>query len=191
MAKTSKSGKTAGEKAAKKKAAPKARAVTRYLIALGGNRYRKGPPQRMIGRAIKALKKAGVEVNARSPVIATDPLGPGTRRYANAAIRAKSDLSPPELLTLCKTVEHKLGRRSGRRWGDRVIDLDLILWSGGCWSGEALTLPHPEFRRRSFVLDPLAAIAPRWRDPVTGLTVRHLRHRLRRNIPVDRRGNHP
>ena len=55
----------------------------------------------------------------------------------------------------------------------------MILWSGGAFSGPGLTVPHPLFRTRDFVLVPAAAIAPRWRDPITGLTVRQLRFRLR------------
>ena len=55
-----------------------------------------------------------------------------------------------------------------------MLDLDIILWSGGMW-GSAPTLPHPAFRGRAFVLAPLAEVAPAWRDPVTGLSVRQLR----------------
>ena len=83
-----------------------------------------------------------------------------------------------------KAIERSFGRRPGRRWGARVIDLDIILWSGGVYAGAALTIPHPAFRARRFVLDPLATLVPRWRDPVTGLTVRQLAARVR---AVDRR----
>jgi 2-amino-4-hydroxy-6-hydroxymethyldihydropteridine diphosphokinase len=68
-----------------------------------------------------------------------------------------------------------------------VIDLDIILWSEGACAGPGLIVPHPEFRRRFFVLDPLAELVPLWRDPLTGLTVRQLRARLARPSPVDRR----
>jgi len=59
----------------------------------------------------------------------------------------------------------------------------VVLWSGGCWHDAALTVPHPAFRIRRFVLDPAAEIAPAWRDPVTRLTVRQLRARLARPSP--------
>jgi 2-amino-4-hydroxy-6-hydroxymethyldihydropteridine diphosphokinase len=65
-----------------------------------------------------------------------------------------------------------------------VLDLDLVLWSGGAWASDRLVLPHPEFRRRTFVLAPAATIAPAWRDPLTGLTVRQLGARLNRANPV-------
>ena len=61
-----------------------------------------------------------------------------------------------------------------------MIDLDIILWSGGSWGEPALTVPHRLFRGREFVLAPLARVAADWRDPVTGLSVRQLAARLRR-----------
>ena len=79
-------------------------------------------------------------------------------------------------------------RRGGQRWGARVLDLDIILWEGGAWSSPDLTVPHTAFRSRSFVLTPAAAIAPRWRDPVTGLSLRQLRARLTRPRPLPKRG---
>jgi 2-amino-4-hydroxy-6-hydroxymethyldihydropteridine diphosphokinase len=63
-----------------------------------------------------------------------------------------------------------------------VLDLDLALWSGGSYRARRLQVPHPALETRSFVLQPLAAIAPRWR--VRGaLTARHLAHRLARRAP--------
>uniref|UniRef100_UPI0015771B8A 2-amino-4-hydroxy-6- hydroxymethyldihydropteridine diphosphokinase n=1 Tax=Sphingomonas bacterium TaxID=1895847 RepID=UPI0015771B8A len=76
------------------------------------------------------------------------------------------------------------GRRRGRRWGARVLDLDIVLWSGGSWRSPGLTIPHPAFRDRRFVLDPMVALAPRWRDPVTGLTIRQLAAQLTRRRPL-------
>ena len=64
-----------------------------------------------------------------------------------------------------------------------------MLWSGGRWRARALTIPHPAFRERRFVLEPLAALAPDWRDPVTRLMMRQLLRRLttRRPVPRSRR----
>ncbi|MEO0441668.1 MAG: 2-amino-4-hydroxy-6-hydroxymethyldihydropteridine diphosphokinase, partial [Pseudomonadota bacterium] len=91
-------------------------------------------------------------------------------------------LNPPELLELLKATEAAFGARRGQDWSRRVLDLDIILWDGGTWSSDvpALTIPHPLMRERSFVLGPAEEIAPRWRDPVSGLRVTHLRHRLGR-----------
>jgi 2-amino-4-hydroxy-6-hydroxymethyldihydropteridine diphosphokinase len=59
-----------------------------------------------------------------------------------------------------------------------VLDLDIVLWSGGAWASPGLTIPHPRFRTRQFVLGPAASIAPTWRDPLSGLTLRQLAYRL-------------
>ncbi len=130
----------------------------------------------MLRAAIEALRALG-EVQALSSIRATPALGPAGRSFANAAAILATDLDPDELLDALKAVERRFGRRGGRRWGPRILDLDIVLWSGGMWAGGP-TIPHPEFRKRAFVLDPLAEIAPDWRDPVTGLAVRHLRARL-------------
>jgi 2-amino-4-hydroxy-6-hydroxymethyldihydropteridine diphosphokinase len=122
-----------------------------------------------------------------SSVHVTPALGPAGRSFANAAALIESDLDPPALLARLKQVERDFGRRRGRRWGPRVLDLDIILWSEGAWATGGLIVPHPEFRNRAFVLAPLAEIAPGWRDPLTGATIRQLRHRLARRRAVDRK----
>jgi len=86
------------------------------------------------------------------------------------------------MLRRLKAIERDFGRRRGRRWGPRVLDLDVVLWSGGKWRSRELNVPHPQIERRSFVLQPLAAIAPNWR--VRGpLSIRHLAERLARRAP--------
>ena len=107
-------------------------------------------------------------------------MGPSLRRYANAVALIQTDEAPPALLARLKAIERAFGRRAGRRWGARVLDLDIILWSEGAWAGPGLTVPHPQFRLRRFVLDPLSAIVPAWRDPLTGRSVRQLAYRARR-----------
>lgn len=146
-----------------------------YAIALGSNRRgRHGSPRQEVMAAVDAIG----DVVARSPVIETAPLGPSRRRFANAAILIESGGTPLQLLARLKQIERGFGRRRGRRWDARVIDLDIILWSGGAWAGPGLIVPHPHFRQRGFVLRPLAVIAPGWRDPVTGRTIRQLAARL-------------
>jgi 2-amino-4-hydroxy-6-hydroxymethyldihydropteridine diphosphokinase len=155
--------------------------VTSYALALGSNRRsRHGSPAETVAAAAAAL---GVE--RLSTIRATRAVGPAGRGFANAAAILRSPLDPPELLAQLKALERTFGRRPGRRWGPRALDLDIILWSEGSWAGPELIIPHPEFRRRAFVLAPLAEIAPGWRDPLTGLAVRHLLARLRRAAPVD------
>ena len=142
-----------------------------YAIALGSNRRtRHGSPRATLSAAIAALGEVG-EVTARSPIIETAPLGPSQRRFANAAVLVESDLAPHELLDALKRIERDFGRRPGRRWGERALDLDIILWSGGAWASRALVVPHTHFREREFVLSPLMKIAPWLHDPISGRTI--------------------
>lgn len=156
-------------------------ATTTYAIALGSNRRgRHGAPAAEVRAGL-----AAIGAGRASRVIASAPLGPSLRRFANAAALVESDLSPLAMLARLKAIERAFGRRSGRRWGARVIDLDIALWSGGRVVTRTLAIPHRELRRRAFVLAPLAEVAPGWRDPVSGLTVRQLHARLtrRRALP--------
>lgn len=158
-----------------------------YAIGIGSNRRhgRHGAPADVVGAALAALAGAG-RVTARSAIYRSPALGPAGRGFANAAALLESDLAPPELLALLKRIERDFGRRRGRRWGARVLDLDILLWSGGRFATRSLRIPHTELAARAFVLAPLVAIAPRWRVPDRNLTVRHLRARLDRRAPVDR-----
>ena len=161
----------------------------RYLIALGSNRrhHRFGTPEQVLVAALGELDHKGLKLLASARTIHSAPLGPSRRRYANSAALVKSKLDPLELLARLKHIEAKFGRRSGgQRWTARVLDLDIVLWSGGVWATQDLTVPHPLFRARSFVLTPAKAIASTWRDPITGLTLRHLQARLTRPRPAPR-----
>ncbi len=153
----------------------------RYLIALGSNRrhHRYGRPEAVLRAALGELDRKGLTLKAASAIVGSAPIGPSLRRYANAAALVKTRLAPDELLDRLKTIERRFGRRmGGQRWSARVLDLDVVLWSGGAWSSPELTVPHVAFRQRRFVLGPAAQIAPTWRDPLTGLTMRHLLARL-------------
>ena len=123
-------------------------------------------------------------VRVRSAVIDSAPIGPARRIFANAVAVLESDLSPPALLRALKRLEREFGRRRGRAWGDRVLDLDIVLWSGGAWNARDLRIPHPGLVERAFVLDPATAIVPEWRDPDTGLSLRQLQARLTRPRPL-------
>ena len=155
----------------------------RYLIALGSNQRhpRHGEPEQVLSAAFADLDREGLALDATSPIRGSAPIGPSRRRYANAAAIIRTRLDPPGLLAHLKAIERRFGRRpGGQRWRARVLDLDIILWSGGTFTARTLTVPHAAFRQRDFVLAPARAIAGTWRDPKTGLTIRHLAHRLRR-----------
>lgn len=157
-------------------------ATSTYAIAIGSNRPgRHGGPVAEVRAAIAALEG----VRAVAPIMASAPLGPSLRRYANSVLLLDASLPPPAMLAQLKAIERSFGRRRGRRWGSRVIDLDIILWSGGCWHGPGLCVPHVAFRERLFVLRPLRQVAPDWRDPVSGRTIRQLHQLVDRARPRD------
>ena len=158
-----------------------------YALSLGSNRRhaRYGSPERVLEAAFARLDRKQVRLKARSAIIRSRPLGPSRRDFANAAALVETRFDPPKLLKRLKKIECQFGRQSGgARWSSRVLDLDIILWSGGAWATPELAVPHLGFRSRSFVLDPLVTIVPRWRDPLTGLTIRQLKARLDRRRPA-------
>lgn len=155
-----------------------------YAIAIGSNRRhgRHGAPRDVVRASIEAMEKAGLAIVTTSPIIATPALGPAGRSFANAAAIVATDIDPPALLALLKAIEVQFGRRRGRRWGPRVLDLDIVLWSQGHWQSAPrrhLTVPHRELAKRLFVLTPLLPIAPDWRIGRGHLRVRHAHARLR------------
>ena len=153
-----------------------------YAIAIGSNRPhgRFGRPAGVVEAAIARLDEEFGLFDA-SPIVLNAAHGGAGRDFANAVTLVESQLEPPALLSELKRMEREFGRRRGRRWGARVLDLDIALWSGGKHRSRHLTVPHPQLARRSFVLQPLAAIAPSWR--LGGLTIAHLAHRLARRRP--------
>ena len=153
-----------------------------YAIAIGSNRRHgcHGAPPQVVEAAIARLDQEFGLFDA-SPIVLSAAHGPAGRDFANAAALVESDLDPSEMLARLKAIEREFGRRSGRRWGPRVLDLDIALWSGGNVRSRRLTIPHAELADRSFVLQPLLAIAPDWR--IGPLAVRHLAARLARKSP--------
>jgi 2-amino-4-hydroxy-6-hydroxymethyldihydropteridine diphosphokinase len=140
----------------------------------------------VLDRAVAAVAELG-QIAAIAPTIESAPIGPSLRRYANGALLLETSLAPPELLAALKAIERQFGRTTrGQRWSSRVLDLDVVLWSGGVFVAPGLIVPHRLFRQRTFVLGPAAAIAPLWRDPVTGLSLRQLYARLTRRSPLPR-----
>ena len=154
-----------------------------YAIAIGSNRPhgKYGRPAGVVEAAIARLDE-DFGLFDTSPIILNPADGGAGRDFANAVALIESALGPAELLTRLKSIERDFGRRAGRRWGPRVLDLDVAAWSGGRFRSRRLTVPHSQLARRSFVLQPLAAVAPDWR--IRGsLTARHLAERLARKAP--------
>jgi len=154
-----------------------------YAIAIGSNRPhgRHGRPPHVVEAAIARLDQDFGLFDA-SPILLNRAHGCAGRDFANAVALVESDLDPPAMLAGLKRIEREFGRRRGRRWGPRVLDLDIVDWSGGRWRSRPLSVPHPGAAGRDFVIGPLAVIAPGWRLE-RGLAARHLAHRLARRRP--------
>jgi 2-amino-4-hydroxy-6-hydroxymethyldihydropteridine diphosphokinase len=112
----------------------------------------------------------------------TDPVGvPGDQpRYLNGVVVGETTLSARELLDELLAIEQAAGRTRPSLLAPRTLDLDLILYGNRIIQQPGLVVPHPRFRERLFVLEPLAAIAPDLVDPVSGESIRALLARARR-----------
>lgn len=124
-----------------------------------------------------ALAGLAPEVRLRrlSPTYETEPWGYADQpAFLNQVIEAETSLSPQELLAYLKREETGMGRQSTFRNGPRVIDLDILLYDNVVLEEDNLSIPHPRMRGRSFVLVPLADLAPDLVHPVLSKTIREL-----------------
>ena len=129
--------------------------MTRVILALGSNL---GDRLANLRAAVAMLEAAGVVVGAKSEVWETAPVPADQPPYLNAALVAETGLEPLDLLRELKRIEFDLGRREGRRWGPRPIDLDILFFGDMTMESETLTIPHPRIAERAFVLAPLTDI---------------------------------
>jgi 2-amino-4-hydroxy-6-hydroxymethyldihydropteridine diphosphokinase len=155
----------------------------RCHIALGGN---VGDVPAAFRAALSILSGHDLRVAAESSLFSTPPMGAAAGGpFLNAAAVLETSLEPLEVLERLLAVEDALGRVRDRRWGPRVIDLDLVLFGDRVIHSARLTVPHAGSWYRRFVLDPLAEIDPDVVHPLTGESVATLRRRLLpRPLPV-------
>jgi len=144
----------------------------RVAISLGSNL---GDRDAHLEYAIDAMQLDLTEI-AVSSFLETQPVGVGPEHgtYLNAAIVGRTQLPARVLLDRLHEIEEERGRARPYPMAPRTLDLDLILYGDATIDEDGLTVPHPRFRERAFVLRPLAEIAPDMIDPLTGLTVAQL-----------------
>ncbi|QYX32756.1 2-amino-4-hydroxy-6-hydroxymethyldihydropteridine diphosphokinase [Sphaerospermopsis torques-reginae] len=144
----------------------------RSAIALGSNM---GDPQRTLAAALETLAQTpGIILEAKSSWYRTKAVGPPQPDYLNTCAILQLEMSPQALLTSLLAIEQKFGRVRREYWGPRTLDLDLLLYDDLILNEPNLQIPHPRMHERAFVLVPLAEIAPDWREPVSGCTIRNL-----------------
>ncbi|SLN21951.1 2-amino-4-hydroxy-6-hydroxymethyldihydropteridinepyrophosphokinase [Falsiruegeria litorea R37] len=166
------------------------------VIALGGNLpFQGADPKLTLRKAIERGSEMGLVIRGISQFYRTPcfPAGAGPD-YVNAAIRVETELPPAGLLQVLHDIEHEFGRAREQRWGMRTLDLDVLLFEDlilpdrktfDQWHSlpldeqvratpEQLILPHPRLQDRAFALVPACDVAPDWRHPVSGKTIREL-----------------
>jgi 2-amino-4-hydroxy-6-hydroxymethyldihydropteridine diphosphokinase len=144
---------------------------TTALIGLGSNL---GDRKRHLDFAVASLcGTPGISVRGVSRYHETAPVGgpDGQGAFLNAAAALATTLDPEKLLEVLHDIETRGGRVRSVLWGERTIDLDLLLYGEKTITTPRLRVPHPRFALRRFVLAPLAEVAPHAVDPVTGRTV--------------------
>lgn len=133
-----------------------------FVVGLGSNL---GSREAFLRGAARLLDgRPDVRVTARSRLYVTPPMGPPQPDFLNAAVRLATPRSPRELLSLLLDLEQQLGRVRAQRWGPRLIDLDILYWSGGAVDEPGLTVPHPGLAERPFAVAPLLDVAPELAD---------------------------
>lgn len=141
-------------------------------IALGSNL---GDKEANLRRALELLQQRGVEIVKTSTFISTKPYGVTDQpTFLNGVCEVRTSLAPLALLHTLLGIEQEMGRVRLRHWGERNIDLDLLLYEDVVMDTEELKLPHPDMQNRDFVLMPLAEIAPALVHPVLRKTIKEL-----------------
>lgn len=145
-------------------------------IALGSNL---GDKEKNLRRALLLLTQQGVEVVRVSSFLSTEPYGVTDQpQFLNAVACVRTSLAPLALLDVLLATELAMGRVRLRHWGERNIDLDLLLYEDVVLDTPRLRLPHPDMQNRDFVLLPLAEIAPELKHPTLQKTICELKENL-------------
>jgi 2-amino-4-hydroxy-6-hydroxymethyldihydropteridine diphosphokinase len=154
-------------------------------LSLGSN---VGDRKHTIECALEALgQNSDITLRKFSSLYETEPWGLSDQpKFYNLAVEIETALKPLELLNTTKLIEHQLGRKPGPKWGPRVLDIDIVLWGTEVLDTPDLTIPHPRFRERAFVLVPLYEIADSIVDPQTGQCVEEMHRNVEGKTGVER-----
>ena len=151
----------------------------RVYIALGSNL---GDRKANIREAEERLSKLPeTRILKASSLYESEPLGDAKTWFVNSVLEIETDFEPDELLKRTRAIEAAMGRKrvKGKRWGSRIIDLDILLFDNQTVSKRTLKIPHPEMHKRRFVLLPLSELAPHVSHPQLGASISELLGGLR------------
>lgn len=145
------------------------------FLALGSNL---GDREKLLTTAVDLLSQRVGKVVQVSSLLNTEPEGFCSEHlFLNQVVQLETTLSPKEVLQVTQEIEQELGRTSKSDttgYTDRTCDIDIILYGDLILQDSDLTIPHPRFRERLFVLQPLAEICPKCVDPISGKTIEEL-----------------
>ena len=145
------------------------------FIGIGANI---GSVHENFAKALKSIRKC-TRVVAVSSLYESNPVGPQDQpKFTNAVIKVETELAPFELLDRLKEIEREIGRKKTKRWGPRVIDLDIIFYGDLVISTDSLVIPHPRAHERRFVLEPLLEIEPTAWHPAKNMAVKDICSKL-------------
>jgi 2-amino-4-hydroxy-6-hydroxymethyldihydropteridine diphosphokinase len=118
-------------------------------------------------------KLPGTRIVRASSLYESEPHGDAKTWFVNSVVELQTDLTPEDLLKRLKAIEATMGRKrvKGKRWGSRIIDLDILLYNQECVQKRNLKIPHSELHKRRFVLLPLCELAPHQVHASLGTTI--------------------
>lgn len=142
-------------------------------LCIGSNQLK---PRTQVQKAVRILSAdPKIRVIEKSSLVRTEAYGNEDQPdFRNQVIEIETKYSPLDLLQKGLTVEMEMGRARKERWGPRVIDIDILMFEDEVMQTISLTLPHPDFHRRRFVLELLCEIDPELRHPVLDKTMAQL-----------------
>ena len=147
-------------------------AFNTVFLGLGSNLGDRGAN---VQQALTDLERWGVKVILSSSLYETEPVGNIDQpRFLNMTVKASTDRSPEDLLTVVLSIERSLGRVRRGKWGPRTIDVDILFYGDRVVGESGLVIPHPRLHDRRFVLEPMNEIAPDFVHPVLKKSIKEL-----------------
>ena len=124
----------------------------------------------------RLTKLPATRIAKASSFYESEPLGDAKTWFVNSVLEIETDFEPDELMKRLRAIEAAMGRKrvKGKRWGSRIIDLDILLFDNQTVTKRSLKIPHPEMHKRRFVLLPLSELAPHVNHPQLGTSISEL-----------------